>query len=130
MTIVDMIQRRLMLLAIVLFLMPLTAAAQDQVRILQSNAAGDRVHIIDPATNGEDVIYIPARSPSTPSIDNACSTEDIAYERILVRELMDLLPLVAREALAVALSTQKQRKIQKAVTIIRETLPREMFFDV
>src|SRR5207247_3886309 len=25
--------------------------AQNQVRLLQSNAAGDRVHIIDPATN-------------------------------------------------------------------------------
>ncbi|MBI4888844.1 MAG: hypothetical protein HY824_17225 [Acidobacteria bacterium] len=51
MRIVDVVQRSLMLLAILLFLMPLTAAAQDQVRILQSNAAGDRVHIIDAATN-------------------------------------------------------------------------------
>ena len=32
-----------------LLTLPLTA--QNQVRILQSNAAGDRVHIIDPATN-------------------------------------------------------------------------------
>ena len=40
----------LMSLAIVLLIaLPLTA--QSQVRILQSNAAGDRVHIIDPATN-------------------------------------------------------------------------------
>ena len=34
-------------------LLPITLplAAQNQVRILQSNAAGDRVHIIDPVTN-------------------------------------------------------------------------------
>ena len=44
-----MIQRCLMPLAILLFTLPL--AAQNQVRILQSNAAGDRVHIIDPVTN-------------------------------------------------------------------------------
>ena len=44
-----MIQRCLMSLAILLFTLPL--AAQNQVRILQSNAAGDRVHIIDPVTN-------------------------------------------------------------------------------
>src|SRR2546422_619095 len=40
----------LMTLATVL-LITLPLAAQTQVRILQSNAAGDRVHIIDPATN-------------------------------------------------------------------------------
>ena len=51
MRIVDVVQCSLKYVAILLFLMPLTAAAQDQVRILQSNAAGDRVHIIDPATN-------------------------------------------------------------------------------
>src|SRR5215813_13348103 len=49
MTTIHIIQRCLMILAIVLFTLPL--AAQNQVRILQSNAAGDRVHIIDPATN-------------------------------------------------------------------------------
>lgn len=37
-------------LAILLFALPL-AAASDQVRILQSNAAGDRIHILDPVTN-------------------------------------------------------------------------------
>src|SRR5262245_41774289 len=36
-------------LAIALLTLPLTA--QSQVRILQSNAAGDRIHIIDPGTN-------------------------------------------------------------------------------
>lgn len=43
------VQRCLMALAILL--LPLSLTAQNQVRILQSNAAGDRVHIIDPATN-------------------------------------------------------------------------------
>jgi YVTN family beta-propeller protein len=43
------VQRCLTALAIVL--LPLPLMAQGQVRILQSNAAGDRVHIIDPATN-------------------------------------------------------------------------------
>src|SRR6266568_1929847 len=50
MTIVKLVQQGLKPLAILLLALPLTAA-QDQVRILQSNAAGDRVHIIDPATN-------------------------------------------------------------------------------
>src|SRR6267143_501994 len=44
------LQRCLTPLAILL-LLTLPVAAQNQVRILQSNAAGDRVHIIDPATN-------------------------------------------------------------------------------
>lgn len=43
------IQRCLTALTIVL--LPLPLMAQGQVRILQSNAAGDRVHIIDPVTN-------------------------------------------------------------------------------
>jgi len=43
------VQRCLTTLAIVL--LPLSLMAQGQVRILQSNAAGDRVHIIDPVTN-------------------------------------------------------------------------------
>ena len=52
MTTVHVVQRCLKPLAILLFTLPLAAAqAQDQVRILQSNAAGDRIHIIDPVTN-------------------------------------------------------------------------------
>src|SRR6059036_1379129 len=47
---IHVIQRVLMILAI-LILITLPLAAQNQIRILQSNAAGDRVHIIDPATN-------------------------------------------------------------------------------
>src|SRR5258705_1419285 len=43
------VQRCLTALAIVL--LPLPLMAQSQVRILQSNEAGDRVRIIDPATN-------------------------------------------------------------------------------
>ena len=34
-----------------LLLLPLTAAAQGTVRIVQTNSAGDNVHIIDPVTN-------------------------------------------------------------------------------
>src|SRR2546422_3418284 len=49
MTNIHVVQRSLTPLAILLFALPL--AAQNQVRILQSNAAGDRVHIIDPVTN-------------------------------------------------------------------------------
>ncbi len=43
------LQRCLTALAILVLSLPLMA--QTQVRILQSNAAGDRIHIIDPATN-------------------------------------------------------------------------------
>src|SRR2546427_8484255 len=50
MTIVKVVQRCLTPLPILL-LLTLPLAGQNQVRILQSNAAGDRVHIIDPVTN-------------------------------------------------------------------------------
>src|SRR2546422_3047357 len=50
MTTIHMVQRCLTFLAILL-LLTLPLGAQNQVRILQSNAAGDRVHIIDPGTN-------------------------------------------------------------------------------
>jgi YVTN family beta-propeller protein len=43
------VQRCLTAVAVVFLSLPLMA--QNQVRILQSNAAGDRVHIIDPASN-------------------------------------------------------------------------------
>ena len=39
------------LLAAALLALPLAAAAQGTVRIVQTNSAGDNVHIIDPATN-------------------------------------------------------------------------------
>ena len=39
------------LAAATILLLPLTAAAQGTVRIVQTNSAGDNVHIIDPVTN-------------------------------------------------------------------------------
>ena len=39
------------LVAVTVLLLPMTAAAQGTVRIVQTNSAGDNVHIIDPATN-------------------------------------------------------------------------------
>ena len=39
------------LAAAALLLLPLTAAAQGTVRIVQTNSAGDNIHIIDPITN-------------------------------------------------------------------------------
>ena len=46
---IDVVRCSLKPLAILVLTLPL--AAQGQVRILQSNAAGDRVHLIDPVTN-------------------------------------------------------------------------------
>ena len=46
---IDVVRCSIRPLAILLLTLPL--AAQGQVRILQSNAAGDRVHLIDPVTN-------------------------------------------------------------------------------
>ena len=51
MTTVHLFQRCLKPLAILLFALPLVAQAQDQVRIIQTNAAGDRIQLIDPVTN-------------------------------------------------------------------------------
>ena len=39
------------LAASALAFLPLTAAAQGTVRIVQTNSAGDNVHLIDPVTN-------------------------------------------------------------------------------
>ena len=39
------------LVAVAVLLLPMKAAAQDVVRIVQTNSAGDNVHIIDPTTN-------------------------------------------------------------------------------
>ena len=39
------------LAAVTILVLPMTAAAQDTVRIVQTNSAGDNVHIIDPVTN-------------------------------------------------------------------------------
>src|SRR5712691_6355903 len=50
MTTIKVVPDYLKPLAILLLALPL-AAALDQVKILQSNAAGDRIHILDPVTN-------------------------------------------------------------------------------
>ena len=56
MTTLQMLRRYLPALAILVFTVPLAAA--DKVLIIQTNSAGDSVHIIDPATN-EIVAEIP-----------------------------------------------------------------------
>ncbi|MCE2539711.1 MAG: hypothetical protein J4G16_04815 [Acidobacteria bacterium] len=47
------------LAAAAILLLPLTAAAQGTVRIVQTNSAGDNVHFIDPVTN--EVVGVTAR---------------------------------------------------------------------
>jgi YVTN family beta-propeller protein len=86
------VQRCLTPLAILL-LLTLPVAAQNQVRILQSNAAGDRVHIIDPATNkvvgeipGIEAAHGITASPDATRIyvsNEADSTLDVADARTL-----------------------------------------------
>src|SRR5438093_486892 len=102
MTTIHVVQRSLTILAILLVALPL--AAENQVRILQSNAAGDRVHIIDPGTNkvvGE-IIGIEAAHGITASPDGsriyvsneADSTLDVADARTL--KFMKKIPLSGR----------------------------------
>ena len=43
--------KNLLLVGAALVLCTITMAAQNKVRIIQTNSAGDNVHIIDPATN-------------------------------------------------------------------------------
>jgi YVTN family beta-propeller protein len=43
--------RAMFLLAVAIFMLPMTVEAQGTVRIIQTNSAGDNVHIIDPVTN-------------------------------------------------------------------------------
>ena len=43
--------RNLFLVGAALVLCTITLAAQNKVRIIQTNSAGDNVHLIDPATN-------------------------------------------------------------------------------
>jgi YVTN family beta-propeller protein len=96
------VHRWLMALAIVLLALPLTA--QAQVRILQSNAAGDRVHIIDPATNSVigEIAGIEAAHGVTASPDGtrvyvsneADETLDVADYR--TRNIIKKIPLSGR----------------------------------
>ena len=103
MTTVHVFQRCLKALAILLFAAPL-AAAQDQVRILQTNSAGDRVHIIDPVTNtivgeikGIEIAHGVTASPDGSRIyvaNEADDTLDVADFQ--TREVIKKIPLSGR----------------------------------
>jgi YVTN family beta-propeller protein len=96
------VQRCLTALAIVL--LPMSLMAQNQVRILQSNAAGDRVHIIDPATNtivgeipGIEAAHGVTASPDGSRIyvsNEADETLDVADTR--TRNVIKKIPLSGR----------------------------------
>jgi YVTN family beta-propeller protein len=90
------VRRCLTGLAIISLSVPLMA--QNQVRILQSNAAGDRVHIIDPATNmvvGEitdiEAAHGVAASPDgtrmyvSSEADDTLDVADMATKRVIKR---------------------------------------------
>jgi YVTN family beta-propeller protein len=90
-------------LAILLLALPLTAAS-DQVRIIQSNAAGDRIHILDSATNkvvgeikGVEAVHGVAASPDGSRIyfsSEADETFDVADAKTL--EVIKKIPLSGR----------------------------------
>jgi len=92
------------LTALALVLLPLPLMAQGQVRILQSNAAGDRVHIIDPATNtivgeipGIEAAHGVTASPDGSRIyvsNEADETLDVADTR--TRNVIKKIPLSGR----------------------------------
>jgi YVTN family beta-propeller protein len=96
------VHRWLMALAIVLLALPLTA--QAQVRILQSNAAGDSIHIIDPATNtvvgeiaGIEAAHGVTASPDGTRVyvsNEADETLDVADYR--TRNIIKKIPLSGR----------------------------------
>jgi YVTN family beta-propeller protein len=90
-------------LAIVLLALPLTAAS-NQVRILQSNAAGDTIHIVDPVTNkvvgqikGVEAVHGVAASPDGSRIyfsSEADETLNVADVKTL--EVVKKIPLSGR----------------------------------
>ncbi len=98
------VQRFVTALAIALLTVPLTAQSQGQVRILQSNAAGDRIHIIDPATNtvvgeisGIEAAHGVSSSPDGTRIyasNEADDTLDVADTR--TRQVIKKIPLSGR----------------------------------
>jgi len=98
------VKRCLTPLAIVLLTLPLTAQGPGQVRILQSNAAGDRIHIIDPATNtvvgeipGIEAAHGVTASPDGTRIyasNEADDTLDVADMR--TRQVIKKIPLSGR----------------------------------
>src|SRR5438034_11396669 len=100
---VEVVQQCLKPLAILLLVLPLTAAS-DQVRILQSNAAGDRVHIIDPVTNkvvgeitGVEAVHGVTASPDASRLyfsSEADDTLDVADAKTL--QVIKKIPLSGR----------------------------------
>ena len=105
MTMVDLIQRRLPVVATLALtlMLPVTAAGQ-QVRIIQSNAAGDSIHLIDPVTNtvvgeiqGIEAAHGVASSPDGTRIyasNEADSTLDVADVKTL--KITKKIPLSGR----------------------------------
>jgi YVTN family beta-propeller protein len=96
------VQRCLTPLALALLMLPVTAFSQ--VRILQSNAAGDRVHIIDPVTNtvvgeipGIEAAHGVTASPDGTRVyasNEADDTLDVADFR--TRQVIKKIPLSGR----------------------------------
>ncbi len=96
------VQRCLTPLALALLMLPVTASSQ--VRILQSNAAGDRVHIIDPVTNtvvgeipGIEAAHGVTASPDGTRVyasNEADDTLDVADFR--TRQVIKKIPLSGR----------------------------------
>jgi len=103
MTTMKVVHNYLKPLAILLLALPLTAAS-DQVRIIQSNAAGDRIHILDSVTNkvvgeikGVEAVHGVAASPDGSRIyfsSEADETFDVADAKTL--EVVKKIPLSGR----------------------------------
>lgn len=100
MTTMKVVHNYLKPLAILLLALPLTAAS-DQVRIIQSNAAGDTIHILDSVTNkvvgeikGVEAVHGVAASPDGSRIyfsSEADDTFDVADAKTL--EVVKKIPL-------------------------------------
>ena len=68
------------LAAAAILLLPLTAAAQGTVRIVQTNSAGDNVHFIDPVTN--EVVGV------VDGIERAIVIDDIAQAKLVMTDAL------------------------------------------
>ena len=87
-----------------LLLLPLTAAAQGTVRIVQTNSAGDNIHIIDPVTNtvvgeitGIERAHGAAPSPDGRSIYVANeSTNTVDVVDVAMLKVTKKIPLIGR----------------------------------
>ena len=103
MTTMKVVHNYLKPLAILLLALPLTAAS-NQVRIIQSNAAGDTIHILDSVTNkvvgeikGVEAVHGVAASPDGSRIyfsSEADETFDVADAKTL--EVIKKIPLSGR----------------------------------